>query len=132
MPSRNYIASMLCFSLVMAVYALEAQARDQAPTTNSIQTIPPVSIAGIGILFAENKGQISITMIVQDSPAKKAGLRVGDIITQIDHLNIAGKSKSEVANLLKGNPDTVVNLTYIRDAEPPRYAALIRNASRIS
>ena len=64
----------------------------------------------IGADFSINDDGIEIIDIVPYGPAYSAGLKIGDIISIIDDLNIANlNDESEIINLIKGKPNTSVN-----------------------
>ena len=53
----------------------------------------------------------------KDSPAEKAGLKVGDIIIKIDGEDFVGKSSTDMSNYVKFSKNSKVVLTIIRDEE---------------
>lgn len=71
---------------------------------------------GIGIRFAIIRDTLCVTNVIADSPSANAGVLAGDKIIIINGKNVAGKKlKNEtVTQLLKGNPNTKVNLTLLR------------------
>ena len=71
---------------------------------------------GIGIemsVDASNQG-ILITSVISNSPAEKAGLIIGDIITHINDQIVIGKKINNVAKMIKGEQGTSVKLTLYR------------------
>ncbi len=78
----------------------------------SIQTTG--QYAGIGALIGTINNKVLITNPYEGFPARNAGLQVGDEITSVDGVNVAGKSTSEVSTLLKGKPKTSVDLVVKR------------------
>ena len=69
---------------------------------------------GIGVAYTALNNGIIITKVYQKSPASKSGLQVGDIVTNVDDTDIAGKSADEVKNLVRGDAGTNVKLTVAR------------------
>ncbi|MFQ8706001.1 MAG: S41 family peptidase [Thomasclavelia sp.] len=69
---------------------------------------------GIGVAYTALNNGIIITKVYQKSPASKSGLQVGDIVTNVDDTNIAGKNADEVKNLVRGDAGTNVKLTVTR------------------
>ena len=57
------------------------------------------------------------TGIMPGTPAEKAGLKVGDIICQVDGVDTLSMDTSEVANLVKGEEGTEVTIKVSRDGE---------------
>lgn len=75
------------------------------------------AITGIGIEFEALGGNPSILKVEKNSPAERAGLRVGDQMTQADQQNLIGLSSEEVSQKLRGMVNTPVTLTYVRGGE---------------
>ncbi len=63
----------------------------------------------------EVNGYVQVTNPMTGSPAEKAGLKAGDIITQIDEVSTQGLSSSEVAGMIRGLEGTKVNITVKRE-----------------
>jgi len=78
------------------------------------------SFAGIGISFAMVADTTFITAINPDGPAARAGLQVGDQISQVDGQSIFGKGlkNQEVMRMLRGEKGKTVKLSIIRKAQP--------------
>ena len=72
---------------------------------------------GIGSLIGQRDGFVLITGPYEGMPAQKAGLKAGDVITQIDGQKLKGKSVSEVSDKLKGTPGTSFELMVRRAGE---------------
>jgi carboxyl-terminal processing protease len=85
--------------------------------------------AGIGVrLIVDPKtGQLIVGYPVENSPASRAGIVVGDRILQIDKASTRGMSLNEVFSLLRGEPHTTVTLTVLhRGAAKPVEIPLVR------
>ncbi len=54
---------------------------------------------------------LRVLKVYDDSPAKRAGLRAGDLITKVDGRPTAGESTEEVTARIKGPVGTAVSLT---------------------
>ena len=72
---------------------------------------------GIGVAYTALNNGIIITKVYQNSPATQSGIQVGDIITNVDDSNIAGKSSDEVKELVRGQAGTSVKLRILRNDE---------------
>ncbi len=57
---------------------------------------------------------VNITSVFPGSPAEKAGLRSGDLISHIDGEAVDSMEAEEASRALKGKPDTEVILTILR------------------
>lgn len=75
---------------------------------------------GIGsyVSMDEETGYPKLTGVFEGSPAKAAGLRDGDIITEVNRESILGLTLTEAVNLIKGPENTDVELTIFRENEP--------------
>ncbi len=72
---------------------------------------------GIGVLIRKTNDYITITEIYENSPAQKAGIKVGDIIHEINNNPIYQKNNSEISEMLKGDPKTEIELTLERPGQ---------------
>lgn len=70
---------------------------------------------GIGIYIGERNGHIKIVEVIEGGPAHKEGLQAGDIIVEIDGQNVAGLTVDEVAQLIRGEENTYVNIKVKRN-----------------
>ena len=66
--------------------------------------------AGVGALIGVIGKKTVITNPYVGFPAERGGLRVGDEIISVDGKNVQGKPTSEVSALLKGKPQTEVEV----------------------
>lgn len=70
---------------------------------------------GIGVEVTLNEnGLIEIVAPIKGTPGDKAGLRTGDIITHIEGEAVNGYSLNEAVTLMRGEPNTDVNITILR------------------
>lgn len=73
---------------------------------------------GIGTEIIESEdGAIVIYSVFKDSPADKAGLKVGDVIKNINGESVEGKGSSEVASLIKNSTVKDIHLSVMRGEE---------------
>lgn len=74
-------------------------------------------IFGIGVNIYSKAGKTEIFNVMPGTPADFAQLKAGDIITHVDGKDIAGMNVSEVASLVRGPENSVVELTILRDGK---------------
>ncbi len=77
------------------------------------------NFTGIGIYLTQDVETNSILIIspIKDSPAYKAGIMPGDIITKVDGISYTGEQLTEVSNKIKGETGSVVKLEILRDGK---------------
>ena len=70
---------------------------------------------GLGIEISESEdGYVEIVAPIEDSPAFHAGIKEGDLITQIDGFPVQGVPIDEAIKRMRGEPGTRVTLTIAR------------------
>lgn len=75
---------------------------------------------GLGVEIAtyvseDNTNTNVITKVFKDSSAEKAGLKVGDILSKIDDIDLSQKTSSFIADKVKNGTAESFTITYIRD-----------------
>ncbi len=70
---------------------------------------------GIGFEFTLLPDRaIEVALVVSETPAERGGLKVGDVITEIDGTRVAGLDRDDITRLLRGRVSTRVTLTLRR------------------
>ncbi|MCX7815274.1 MAG: S41 family peptidase [Tepidimonas ignava] len=72
---------------------------------------------GVGIEITMEDGLVKVVSPIEDSPAFKAGLKAGDLITKIDDTAVKGLTINEAVKRMRGEPNTKVDLTVFRRDE---------------
>lgn len=72
------------------------------------------TLSGIGAEIGTKNGRITVISPISDSPAKKAGLLAGDIITKIDDTTTEGMDVGTAVSKIRGQAGTKVKLTILR------------------
>ena len=81
---------------------------------------------GIGIeIAASPEGYIRIVAPIEESPAWRAGIEPGDLITRIDTFSVQGLGIDEAVKKMRGEPNTKVTLTVLRQEAPQPLAITI-------
>jgi carboxyl-terminal processing protease len=70
--------------------------------------------SGLGIHITMVPQGVMAVSVIPGTPAEKAGLQQGDIITRADQFPLSGVSESQAELLLRGPAGTTVNLTVLR------------------
>ena len=72
---------------------------------------------GIGIEIAMEDGLVKVVSPIEGSPAFRAGLKSGDLITRIDDTPVKGLTIDQAVKRMRGEPNTKVSLTVFRKDE---------------
>lgn len=77
-------------------------------------TLTTGEYGGIGAIVDKKSGVNTIVMPYKDSPADRAGLKIGDQILKINGIDLADKSSGSISQLLKGQSNSDIVLTIKR------------------
>jgi carboxyl-terminal processing protease len=72
---------------------------------------------GIGIEMTMEDGLVKVVSPIEGSPAFRAGLKTGDLITRIDDTPVKGLSVDQAVKRMRGEPATKVQLQVFRNEE---------------
>ncbi|MEN3276590.1 MAG: carboxyl-terminal processing protease [Massilia sp.] len=72
---------------------------------------------GVGIEVAAEDGYVKIVSPIEDSPAYRAGIKAGDVITRIDNVPVKGLSLDDAVKKMRGKPGSKVTLTIARTGD---------------
>jgi len=87
---------------------------------------------GLGIEVTMEDGLIKVVTPIDDTPAAKAGLRAGDIITQLDNDPVQGLTLNQAVDKMRGAPNTKINLKIMRKGvDKPLDIAVVRDIIRV-
>ena len=73
---------------------------------------------GLGMEIGIRDNQLTIISPFKGTPADKAGLQSGDIISQIEGKSTTNMTTTDAVELLRGEPGTQVIITIVRGGEP--------------
>ena len=80
---------------------------------------------GIGIEMAMEEGLVKVVTPIEGSPAFRAGMKSGDLITKIDDTLVKGLSVDQAVKRMRGEPNTKVVLTVFRKSESRSFPVTI-------
>src|SRR5580692_11503523 len=87
---------------------------------------------GLGIEVNEDKGVIKVVSPIDDTPAARAGIKPGDIITALDGKTLIGLSLNDAVDRMRGPPHSKIVLTLKRqNIDKPIEVSLIRETIHI-
>jgi carboxyl-terminal processing protease len=72
---------------------------------------------GIGVTIGVRNDRVTITEIIEGYAAQKQGLRIGDIVIEVDGQPISSSDIDELSAKVKGEPGTIVQLKVLRNNE---------------
>ena len=76
--------------------------------------ITEARFSGIGVTVTQVEHGLRVGQVYEKSPAKRAGLREGDVILAANGQKLAGRAEEAATGLIKGPAGTVVTLTIRR------------------
>ncbi len=102
--------------------SIESMLKNLDPYTNfyaedeieDYRTMTTGQYTGIGAVITTNKGKNIIYSILEDSPAAKSGLHIGDEIIKIDGVDLTTRKDANPDKLMKGQANSVVKLAVRR------------------
>jgi carboxyl-terminal processing protease len=87
---------------------------------------------GLGIEVGMEDGYVKVISPIEDSPAYKAGLKAGDLITRLDNTPVKGLTLDEAVKRMRGEPNTKITLTVARKEEDkPIIVTITRQEIRV-
>jgi carboxyl-terminal processing protease len=80
---------------------------------------------GVGIEITMEEGLVKVVSPIEGSPAFRAGLKSGDLITKVDDTAVKGLTLNEAVKRMRGEPNTRVVLTIFRKEESRTFPVTI-------
>ena len=81
---------------------------------------------GLGIQVEMEKGLVKVASPIEGTPAEKAGLQAGDLITKLDGKPVLGKTINDAVNIMRGKIGTDITITVQRGSQKPFDLTLTR------
>lgn len=79
-----------------------------------MQTETSGHFGGVGLEITDNGGLLEVVSPIDNTPAAKAGVKPGDLITAVDGKTVEGLSLNDAVSEMRGPPNTTVKLTIKR------------------
>ncbi|HWM48111.1 MAG TPA: S41 family peptidase [Xanthobacteraceae bacterium] len=87
---------------------------------------------GLGIEVTMEDGLVKVVAPIDDTPAAKAGVRAGDIITHLDDEAVQGLTLNQAVEKMRGLVNTKINLRITRKGvEKPIEVTIVRDIIRV-
>lgn len=102
-----------------------------ADTFRDMQIQTKGEFGGVGMEVSMENGLLRVVSPIDDTPAAKAGLQPGDLITHIDDEAVMGLNLNEAVDKLRGKPKTKVRIMVRRKNQDAFEVTLIRDIIKI-
>jgi len=87
---------------------------------------------GLGLEVTMEKGLIKVVSPIDGTPAARAGLHSGDVITSLDQKQVHGLTLQEAVDKMRGAPRAPITLTIVREGvDHPIRVKLIRSVIHV-
>ena len=86
---------------------------------------------GLGIEVSMENGLVKVVSPIDDTPAARAGLKPGDLITHLDGDPVQGMTLPEAVEKMRGSVSSEIKLTIRREGREPFDVKLIRATIKI-
>ncbi len=86
---------------------------------------------GLGIEVTTENGYVKVIAPIDETPAARAGVEAGDLITQIDGKSIAGLTLSQAVERMRGKVNTDIIVTIRREGVKPFDLTITRAVIKI-
>jgi carboxyl-terminal processing protease len=87
---------------------------------------------GLGIVIGMKDDAIQVISPIDDTPAYRAGIQAGDLIVKIGDKPVRGMTLEEGVELMRGEPDTDVQITVVRKNKKPFVVSITREIITIT
>ncbi|HZH56165.1 S41 family peptidase [Yanghanlia caeni] len=103
-----------------------------ADAFKEMEAITQGGFGGLGIEIGSEDGQPKVISPIEDTPAFRAGILAGDLITHIDGKPTKGMTLSEAIKLMRGEPQTSIVLTISRAGrDKPLELTIVRDIIKV-
>jgi carboxyl-terminal processing protease len=89
------------------------------------------SFGGLGLEVTQDNGLVKVVSPIDDTPAAKAGLQPGDLITHLDGQPVMGMGLNDAVEKMRGQPGSAIKLSIRRGTKEPFDVTLTRAVIKI-
>jgi carboxyl-terminal processing protease len=89
---------------------------------------PDPGPADVGIFVSKRMGYATVVAVLPGSPAEKAGVKLGDLIDEIEGAPTRQFSVLQLERMIAGQPDSTVKLTLVREGRVDPQSTTITRA----
>jgi carboxyl-terminal processing protease len=76
------------------------------------------AFGGLGIEVTQEEGFVKVVSPIEDTPADRAGILSGDMITHVDGESVLGLTLNEAVDLMRGPVGSTIKITVAREGTP--------------
>src|SRR5438876_4183955 len=98
---------------------------------NDMKVTTRGEFGGLGIEVSMENGLVKVVSPIDDTPAARAGLKPGDLITHLDNDPVQGMTLPEAVEKMRGLVSTEIKLTIRREGREPFDVKLTRATIKI-
>ena len=102
-----------------------------ADTFRDMQIQTKGEFGGVGMEVSMENGFVRVVSPIDDTPASKAGIQPGDLITHIEDESVVGMNLNAAVEKLRGKPKTPVKIRISRKGQESMELTLIRDIIKI-
>lgn len=84
------------------------------------------TFGGLGIVITKKDDAIQVISPIDDTPAYRAGIQAGDLIVKIGNKLVSDMTLEDGVGLMRGPPNTSIELTIVRENTEPFVITLTR------
>lgn len=103
-----------------------------ADAFKEMQSATQGEFGGLGIEVGTEDGMVKVISPIEDTPAARAGIRAGDVITKINDTSTKGLSLTDAVKMMRGPVKTPITLTIARQGQAqPIIIKIVRDTIRV-
>jgi carboxyl-terminal processing protease len=103
-----------------------------ADAFKEMQSATQGEFGGLGIEVGTEDGMVKVISPIEDTPAARAGIRAGDLITKINDTSTKGLSLTDAVKMMRGPVKTPITLTISRQGQAqPIVIKIVRDTIRV-
>ncbi len=103
-----------------------------ADAFKEMQTATQGQFGGLGIEVGTEDGYVKVISPIEDTPAARAGIRAGDLITRINQTSTKGMTLTEAVKMMRGPVKTPITLTIMRQGQAqPITVKIVRDIIKV-
>ena len=88
---------------------------------------------GLGIEVTQQDGYVKVVSPIDGTPADKAGIQTGDLITQVDGTTVLGLTMDQAVDLMRGPIGSEVVITVVREGVQDQFdVSIIRDTIKVA